>query len=147
MWCFVGKSGRRIKTDHHRASGQLQTTGAHTRSVDAWEWSRQQKKIRKRSPHKKKSHGTQHHKSTCVICLGTFVMSAGACDFIALAWYFSNLAGFEAQHSPWPTPEEPEALDRCSILSMQKRFRLTIRFVRNFHWSLLAHAAVRLLHA
>ena len=50
---------------HHRASGQLQTTGAHTKSVDAWECLDNKKHFRKRSPHKKKSHGRSTQVSLC----------------------------------------------------------------------------------
>ena len=58
--------------------------------------------------HHKKNPMDAVHKYPCVICLGTFVTSAGACDFIGLAFCFSYLADFEAQRSPWPTLEEPE---------------------------------------
>ena len=103
MVCFVERCGRRFKTDtavplgNSRQTpkvsmpGSVSTTETFAGALVA-----------------RKNLMDAAHKSRCVMCLGTFVTSAGACDFIALAFYFSNLAGFQAQHSPWPTLEEPE---------------------------------------
>ena len=104
MVCFVN-SGRRIKTDTTVPLGNSRQP-ALTPKVSMLGSVSTTENIFGRLHEKNPMDAA--HKSPCVICLGTFVTSAGACDFIALALYFSNLAGFEAQHSPWPTLEEPE---------------------------------------
>ena len=71
------------------------------------------------------------HKSPCVICLGTFVTSAGACDFIGFCFLFLIFGGLRSSTLAMAYAGRASALDHCSILSMQKRYRLTIRFVRN----------------
>ena len=108
--------------------------------------SRQQKTFSEALAARKKSHG-RTHKSPCVICLGTFVTSAGACDF-TLALYFLNLAASRLNTSyglrwksqsvrPLFNPFHAEAISSNNS------------FCEELHWSLLvrAHAAVRLLHA
>ena len=101
-----GKIGRRFKTDTTVLLGNSRQPALATKvsmlgSVSTTETFSEALAARKNPM-------DAAHKSPCVICLGTFVTSAGACDFIALAFYFSHLAGFEAQHSPWPSLEEPE---------------------------------------
>ena len=71
------------------------------------------------------------HKSPCVICLGTFVTSAGACDFIGFCFLFLIFGGLRSSTLAMAYARGARASDHCSILSMQKRYRLTIRFVRN----------------
>ena len=71
------------------------------------------------------------HKSPCVICLGTFLTSAGACDFIGFCFLFLIFGGLRSSTLAMAYAGRARALDHCSILSVQKRYRLTIRFVRN----------------
>ena len=89
------------------------------------------------------------HKSTCVICLGTFVMSAGACDFIAFLLFISQTWRASRLNTRHGLRWKSQSVRPLFNPFHAEAISFNNSFCEELHWSLLvrAHAAVRLHHA
>ena len=129
-WCASWIEWATNQNRHHRASGQLQTTGAHNKSVDARECLDNRTHFRKRSPHRKKSHGRSTQVSLCHL-FGHVCDVCWSMCFHCACFLFIILGGLRGSTLAMAYARRARVLDHCSILSMQKRYRQTIRFMRN----------------